>query len=448
MKPRTVTRAAAAALVVLLVSGACGTSSDDGAETPAVTSAPPLAAEPAAPAPEPVPPEPVLPEPAPPEPPPEPPASPAPAPEPAPPPPEPPEEPEAATDPAPAPAPAPEPQETSGDPLDEATIAALAARLVSAQESVTSTRLQVSMSVAASFPGEPPVALEDLPLMTLTEVGDLTSAEVDLAALMGGLAGGLGGGPQPPALPPVEMILQGETDLYLKLASLAALDPAGEAPWLAGLLAEGDVDLSDLWGFVDLASAGGAEALAALGVAPRTGLQDDFVGLLAAGLPEGALLEARSGGAGEVAGIPTQEYTFVLDLAALSEVPEALGLIFGPDPGPGDFGASPRDFFGAPGASIPFEYVLQVDSEDIIRRSTVVVDIGAILAAVFSELAEAEGAPDGPEGFPEFEYVMSMRIDVVALNDPSLVVELPDPSLVVELPDFVPGAAVSEGAVY
>ena len=440
--------------MILLVAGACGASGDSGVETPAATSAPPPAAEPAAPAPEPAEepePEPPPPEPEPaedPEPEPPPPEPEPPPPEPAPPPPEPPEEPEAATDPPPAPAPAPEPQETSGDPLDEATIATLAARLVSAQESVTSTRLQVSMSVAASFPGEPPVALEDLPLMTLTEVGDLTLAEVDIAALMGGLAGGLGGGPQPPALPPVEMILQGETDLYLNLATLAALDPAGEAPWLAGLLAEGDGDLSDLWGFVDLAGVGGAEALAALGVTPRTGLQDDFVGLLAAGLPEGALLEARSGGVGEVAGIPTQEYTFVLDLAALSEVPDALGLVFGPDAGPGDFGASPGDFFGAPGASMPFEYVLQVDSEDIIRSSTVVVDIGAILAAVFSELAEAEGAPDSPEGFPEFEYVMSMRIDVVALNDPSLVVELPDPSLVVELPEFLPDAAVSEGPAY
>lgn len=457
MRLRTGTRAAFAALVMLLVAGACGTSGDGGVETPAATSAPPAATEPAPvppepraepdpppppePAPQPAPAEPPEPveEPPPPPPaaPPEPPADPAPPPS------EAPEEPEAASDPPPAPPTAPEPQEVAGELLDEVEIASLAARLVAAQESVTSLQMQVYMSVSASFPGEPPVVLDDVPLMTLVEVGDRARAEVDMAGLMAGFSGAFGGEPEAPVPPPLEMILEGETELYLRLAPLVTLDPdSGPPPWLADLLADQEGDLSDVWGFVDLAGAGGAEVLASLGVTPRTGLQDDFVGLLAGGLPEGALLEVRSGGPGEVMGIPTEEYSFVLDLAALREVPEALGLLFSPDPGPGDSGAPAGDFFGGLGGSTPFEFVIHVDSDDLIRRSVVVVDIGAILAQVFDEMAEAEGLPEGAGSFPELEYVMSMRMDAVSLNDPSLTVDLPDPSLVAELPDLFGGDGV------
>ena len=303
--------------------------------------------------------------------------------------------------------------------------------------------MEVYLSISATLPGEPPVALDDVPLMTLVEVGDRARAEVDMAGLMAGFAGTSGGDPEAPVPPPLEMILEGETGLYLRLTSLLTPDLDGEPPpWLADLLAEQEADSGDVWGFVDLSSAGGAEALASLGVTPRTGLQDDFVGLLAGGLPEGALLEVRSVGPGEVMGIPTEEYSFLLDLAALSEVPEALGLLFSPDPGPGDTGAPPGDFFGGLGGSRPFEFVIHVDSDDLIRRSIVVVDIGAILSQVFDELAQAEGLPEGADSFPELEYVMSMRMDAVSLNDPSLTVELPDPSLVVELPDLFGGDGV------
>lgn len=438
-KLRIGSRTLFAALAVLLVAAACG-SSDTDVATPAATSAPPGTEPPAplAPVEEPLtPPEPPPPpqpveEPPPPRPasPPEPPADPAPSPT------EPTEEPEAASDPPPEPPAAAEPQEVAGELLDEATIAALAARLASAQESVSSLQMRAYISLTASLPGEPSIAVDDLLLMTLTEVGDLVSAEVDLAGLDAGLAGTSGGDPEVPVVPPLEMILKGETELYLRLTSLVVFDPdSGLPPWLTDQLAEEDGDLSDLWAFVDLAGPGGAEVLASLGVNPRTGLQDDFVGLLAGGLPEGALLEVRSVGPGEVMGIPTEEYSFVLDLAALSEVPEALGLLFSPDPGPGDSGAPPGDFFGGLGGSRPFEFVIHVDSDDLIRRSIVVVDIGAILNQVFDELAEAEGLPEGAGSFPELEYVMSMRMDAVSLNDPSLTVELPDPSLVVELPD-------------
>ena len=467
MRLRTGTRAASAALVILLVAGACVASGDNGVETPSATPAPTAATEPPpepaepqtepppepaepradpdpppppepAPQPAPVaPPEPVEEPPTPPAAPPEPPADPAPSP------PETPDEPEAASDPPSEPPAATEPQEVAGELLDEATIAALAARLASAQESVSSLQMRAYISLAASLPGEPSIAVDDLLLMTLTEVGNLVSAEVDTAGLEAGFAGTSGGDPEAPVFPPLEMILKGETELYLRLASLVGFDPdSGLPPWLTDQLAEQDGDINDLWGFVDLAGPGGAEVLASLGVTPRTGLQDDFVGLLAGGLPEGALLEVRSVGPSEVMGIPTEEYSFVLDLAALSEIPKALGLLFSPDPGPGDAGTPPGDFFGGLGGSRPFEFVIHVDSDDLIRRSIVVVDIGAILTQVFDELAEAEGLPEGADSFPELEYVMSMRMDAVSINDPSLTVELPDPSLVVELPDlFLRGGA-------
>lgn len=426
MKLRTGTGAAAAAVAVLLVAGACGAPGDNGVETPSATSEPPPAAEPAPdppPAADPPPPQPA--------------AQPAPPADPAPSPAETPAEPEAAREPSPAPPTAAEPPEVAGELLDEATIAALVARLVSAQESVSSLHMRVYMSLRASLPGEPSIAVDDLLLMTLTEVGDLVGAEVDMAGLEAGFARISGGDPEAPALPPMEMILKGETELYLRLASLVTFDPdSGLPPWFTDQLAEQDGDIGDLWAFVDLAGAGGAEALASLGATPGAGLQDDFVGLLAGVLPEGALLEVRSVGPGEVLGIPTEEYSFVIDLAALNEVPEALRLLFAPDPGLGESGARPGDFFGGLGGSIPFEFVIHVDSDDLIRRSIVVVDIGAILAQVFGELAEAEGIPEGADPFPELEYVMSMRMDAVVLNDPSLTVELPDPSLVVDLLDW------------
>lgn len=427
------------------MAGACGGSGSDSVAAPAATEVPTPTVEPPPPSPEPAPqaeppapPEPAPPAVAPSEPPPaaaeappvEEPDPPAPA-----------EEPETATDPPEAPAAAVEPSEVAGDELDEAAVTALAERLAAAQASTTSTQMRVYMSVAASFPDEPPVTMEDVPFMTLTEVGDLARAEMDMAGFVAGMFGAADPGTEMPDLPTLEMILEGETGFYLKLESLAALDPGDPSPWPEDLLAEHGGDIGELWGFVDLTSATAAEILAPLGVTPQTALQDDLVDLLAGSLPEGALLEARMGGATDVAGTPTRQYSFVLDLVALSELPDSLGMLLGPDPG--GLGAPEGDPLGGLGGPLPVEYVVHVDSDDLVRRIVVVVDIGAMLTQVFDALAADEGLPEGADAvLPEFEYVMSMRMDVVAHNDPSLAVELPDPSVVVDLADFLIGAEV------
>ena len=300
-----------------------------------------------------------------------------------------------------------------------------------------SQQMAMYMSMVASFPGEPPVAMEDVPLMTITDVGDLSHLQMDMSGFFGPDQGAA-----PPDTPSLEMIFDGETALYLRLESLAASDPMPAEPWLADLASEYGDDFGDLWGFVDLTGVEGVEALAFFGMSSQTAIQEDFIELMAEGLPEGALVEARQIGRGEVAGTETEGYSFVLDLAALSEWPDTLGMIFGDSPD--GAGAAADDFLGALSGSMPVEYIVHVDSDDIIRRILVVVDIGAVLSQVFGELALDEEFPEGAEGaFPEFEYVMSMRVDVVAVNDPSLVVELPDPSLVVELPDPLLGLGLS-----
>ncbi len=288
------------------------------------------------------------------------------------------------------------------------------------------------MSIAASFPGEPPLAIEDAPLMTITEVGDLSHVQMDLGGLFGA-------GAAPPDTPSLEMILEGETGFYLRLESLAASDPMPDL-WLGELAAEHGGDLGDLWGFVDLAGPDGAEFLAHFGMIWQTAIQEDFTELMAEGLPEGALVEARQIGRGEVAGTETEGYSFVLDLAAFSELPDTLDMIFGDMVA----AATVEDFLGGLTGSMLFEYVVHVDSDDFIRRIVVVVDVGAILSQMFGELAQADDFPEGAEAaFGEFEYLLSMRMDVVALNDPALVVELPDPSLVVDLPDSAFGINLS-----
>ena len=442
MNLTSVMRALGAALAVALLAVACGGSGDDRIEIPAAPTAPVPAPEPA-----PAPPEPSE-TPAPPAAAegPEPPAPPEPAaaaeePEP----PAPPGPPTMVEEPEPLVAEPPEPPdppsvasespEVPGDQLSAEEVAALATRLEEARSNLTSSQSLIFMSLRMSFPGEPDVAADDVPLGNATQVGDRVRVEMDTMALMAGILGGAAEDVDPglASLPPLEMIVDGDTQIYMRLAMLAAIDPAGQQPpWLQELAAEHGDDVGELWGFVDV-SDHSPEVLAALGLDLPLGVLGDVLGPLAAGAAEGALLEANRGGRTQVAGDETEEYSFLLDLAALSELPELVGGLLGGTAG--GLAAPPDDFLGGLSGPLPIEYTIHVDGDDHIRRVVVAFDMGEFFAALLGGFGESEEMPDGAEtGLPDFEFLVSNRVDTVAVNDPSLVVELPDPSLVVDLP--------------
>ena len=458
---RNATSLAGALVAVLLVAAACG-GTDDGVATPAGAEPPAPSVEPAEP---PAPPEPASAEPpAPPEPasaeppaPAEPPPSAASPPaaddEPPEPPPEPPEPPEP-TEPPPPEQPEPpaeKPAESSAEPpaapaesavgedeLDEAAVAALVERIEAGRAGVTSSLSELYMSMEMSFPGEPELAISDVPLAVVTQVGDLVRAEMDITAFMAAMtgAGDFSDDPELPAFPPLEMLVEGDTRLYVQSSSFAAFDQG--PPWLAEFEAEHGDDVGELWVFVDLADSSGnpVEALADLGLALDLAVQplgdalgDDFVELLAVAVADGALLEARGGGRAQVAGVETEQYSFLVDLMALAEMPGLVASMLGEDLGGGE---SPAASFPGP---LPIQYTVHLDDDDVVRRVVVDVDLGAILAAVFAEFDQLAEGPEGEESeIPEIEFRISNRLETVSVNDPSLSVTLPDPSQVIKLP--------------
>lgn len=444
---RGVAATLAAALAILLLAGACAGSGENGVETPAAGSAPaptePASAPPdppeptepvTAPEPQPAvePAEPVE-EPAEPvEEPPEPPAAtaaPAPTTEPS-------EETETAID-APA---GPESQEASADLLDEAAASAVAARIIAAREGVVSERIGMYMSLRMSFPGEPTVSVDGVPLGTLTAVGDLAQIEVDVADLAGGMLASAGAtDPELADLQPLRMVIEGEERVYLKLAPFLALDPHGPAPWLQELADEHGDDLDELWLLVDLVGGTPESVLEDLGLMAQTESQDDYLGLLAGGLQDGALLEARRGERSRIGGVEVQEYAFVFDMAALEELPEMMQDVLGDSLGEGE---SPSGgFLSGLTEPVPVELSIHVDEEDFIWRMDVAMDMAVLFAAIIEDLVGLGEVPE--DEMPELlaiEFVFAFRLDTIALNDPSLLVELPDPSLVVEVSDPLLGA--------
>ena len=324
------------------------------------------------------------------------------------------------------------------DELDEAAVAALVERIEAGRAGVTSSLSELYMSMEMSFPGEPELAISDVPLAVVTQVGDLVRAEMDITALMAAMmgAGDFSDDPELPAFPPLEMLVEGDTRLYVQTSLFAAFDQG--APWLAELKAEYGDDVGELWVFVDLADSSGNpdEALADLGLDLDLAVQplgdalgDDFVELLAAAVADGALLEARGGGRAEVAGVETEQYSFFVDLMALAEMPGLVASMLGEDLGGGE---SPAVSFPGP---LPIQYTIHLDDDDVVRRVVVDVDMGAILGAVFAEFDQLVEGPEGEEsGMPEIEFRISSRLETVSVNDPALSVTLPDPSQVVALP--------------
>lgn len=396
---------AACLAVVLMVAAACGGPSEDQVAILTEDRPPPPATEPAGE---------MLPAESPPAAPAEAPAAPA----------------EPATAPTEAPVPTAAPAAVEG-PLDAQAAAAVVAGLGEAQRGVTSTRVQVYLSMQLSIDGVSAGSVSDVPFVLYTTVGDRTHVQIDQSALAA-LSAFEDGMPAaaPASLPPIELVLDGAAQqAYLKLQPLMALD-AGEQPvWLQDLAVRQGADLANLWGRSSAAAADNLLPVPAVGERPTV---SDFLALLVASSDSGAILEASANGLGEVAGVATQIYTFVVDLGSLAaNLPPFLAGFLG---GPGAGGPPPEEFLGALPA-LPSAITVHVDSGGVARQVQLDLDLGAILMAAFAGFGEMGEVPeDADVGLPAFDYLLSMRFDVLGVNDPALAVTLPDPAMVVDVP--------------
>ena len=342
------------------------------------------------------------------------------------------EPPAAPTEPPAEPAP-PAPAAAMEGPLDGVTAVAVVSALGESQRAVTSSRVQMYLSMNLSIDGVSAAAISDIPFLLYTTVGDRTHVQVDRSALAT-LSAFEDGMPSaaPAGLPPFEFIVdEGAQQAYVKLGPLTTLQP-GEAPApLPDLVGRDGVDVSDLWARADPAASAGAGEFLPGFLGEDVPALDDFLLLLQAAVDGGSLLEARAGGAGEVAGIATQTYTFVVDLARLSQdLPPLLNEFLG---GVSDGGPPPEEFLGSL-PPLPAEIGIHADGGGFVREIQLDLDLGAILMAVFAGFGEL-GAPEGAEvELPDFEYLLAIRFETLAVNDPSLAVTLPDPALVVDLP--------------
>lgn len=336
-------------------------------------------------------------------------------------------------EPAPQPQPQPPPAPLEGD-LGREAAAAVVAALSEAQRAVTSSRVQVHVSNEMSFDGEAESfgISQGAPYMLYTTVGDRSHIEIDQGALaaLGAFGDGMPSA-APPDRPPIEIVLDGAARLaYVKLAPLAALDPSEQPAWLVDEAARRGGALDDLWGRSDL-SGGALELMPDLSVLDQPAMAD-FLALLEAAADGGAVLAARADGPGELAGVATQVYTFVIDLATVAgDWPPVLQGFVGDA---GDGGPPPADLLAAL-PPMPTEVTVHADAAGYVRLVRMDVDLGAILMAVFAGLGEMGGAPDDAAiALPEFEFLLSFAFEALAVNDPSLTVALPDPAHVVDLP--------------
>lgn len=334
------------------------------------------------------------------------------------------------TPPEPPPEPEPPPSVAEGV-LDMDTAAALISA-VPTQLEVTSSRVQMYLTLQLSFDGQSAGSVSDVPYVLSTTVGDRELLQLDQAALATLGAFEDGAPPAAPAnLPPIEVVVdKSSRQAYVKLAPLTDLNPAEQPAWLNDLVIQQGADVADLWGRSDLGDADG-EILQLLDVAAQPD-PDDFLALLQSASDGGAILEARAEGSSEVAGVATQAYTFVIDIAALTgDWPPFLEGFLG-DAAGAPPAAEAQGFLPSP---LPANFTLQVGTDGFVRQMGFDLDLGAILTAVFAGFGELAETPDGagPE-LPEIEYLFAVRFDTLAVNDPSLSVTLPDPSQVVDLP--------------
>ncbi len=332
------------------------------------------------------------------------------------------------------PEPPPEPSSApvpTGD-LDAAAIGAVVAAADAAQPGVTSSSEQLYLTMEVSLGGQSMGSLSEIPYALSTTAGGLTHILIDQSALAALSALEDGFGPAPTGdMPPIEAILDGNTEqMYIKLGPLAALGPGERPPFLDDLNAQGH-DLANLWGR-PVFEGQRQEILPGFGLGARPAI-GEFIGLLKAASDTGSVLEARSVGPSQTAGVATQEYRIVVDLGALIGhwPPFLQGFLAGPGGGE----PPPPELLNSLPAGLASEFTLHVDGGGLAREVGFDLDLGALLMAAFAGFGDMGGAPEGAEvDFPEIGYRLAMRVEALSVNDPSTAVALPDPSQVVDVP--------------
>lgn len=342
-----------------------------------------------------------------------------------------PSEPSAAADPVAPPAPSDAPAAPGGDgsspgPLDPEQALRTA---FAVHEAATSVEYEVSLTMAMSFAGASMVSIDDAFLGLVRIVGPLTWTQYDMAAIAG-----LAGPPPPGAeLPLLEFVRNSETgEFYTKLEPLLADAPPEEVPpWVTEAVADSGGDIGDLW--LDAAAPGVAERVPVLFGLPEAPDLAEFLQLAEAAADNGAVTEQQHLGSGEVSGVPVESYRFVLDVTQVSEdVPDFVGSLLGegePTDGEPTEGAEElSEMLAQLPAPLEAHLTMAVGAGGAARLLELEMDLGPLMAGLLG----AFGDMDGDDGdTPDIEWRIGTRLDVSALDDPTLTVPLPDPANVI-----------------
>ncbi|MXZ30639.1 MAG: hypothetical protein F4078_02335 [Acidimicrobiia bacterium] len=296
-------------------------------------------------------------------------------------------------------------------------------------EAATSVEYEVLLTMEMGFAGATMVSIDDAFLGVVRIVGPLTWTQYDMAAIAG-LAGPASPGAE---LPLLEFVRNSETgEFYTKLEPLLADAPPEEVPpWVTEAVADSGGDIGDLW--LDAAAPGVSEQVPVLFGLPEAPDLAEFLQLAEAAADDGAVTEQQHLGSGEVSGVPVESYRFVLDVTQVSDdVPDFVGSLLGdgePTEGEPTEGAEELAAMLAQ-LPAPLEAHLRmaVGAGGEARRLELEMDLAPLMAGLLGAFGDMAG--DAGD-MPDVEWRIGTRLDITAVNDPTLTVPLPDPANVI-----------------
>ncbi len=288
----------------------------------------------------------------------------------------------------------------------------------SEQSASEAYRVTASLRINAAFDGEPEMAI-DSELASGEVDGDRRAMHMDLGRFMDGLAGPVSDMPGSDAS--LDMVGDREV-VYMRGSGLGELadvigDEAG-AEWMR--------ELGDRWGRVDLGEFEGASAGVLTGALGAGGSPQDTLAALA-GATDAAQTEDI--GSDEIDGMTVHGTRFTLPLSEVLGDAAATGMSEGVDPdetSPEELQAFDDVAVAFLGSDVPVE--AWVDDDGYVRRIGYEIDMGAILAEEFGDLAEAAGEP-----LPTM--TMGSTMDFTDYGDPGISIEFPDDADTVDVTD-------------